>query len=119
MTWFRLDDEGAFGAKILMAGNEAYGAWCRAGQWSSQHETDGRVPLSTALTIGPARLWKKLLEAIPPGHVHGLVEAIDGGYQIHDFLDYNPSAAEVLALREARSTAGRNGGSRSADARRM
>lgn len=116
MSWFRLDDQGAFHAKVLAAGNEAYGAWCRAGQWSSGHRTEGRIPRATALTIARQRVWERLIEA-------GLMESLgDNGWQIHDYLDWNPSAAEVDGRRDrvskARSEAGRIGGLRSGETRR-
>lgn len=97
MTWFRLDDKGAFHAKVLAAGNEAYGAWCRAGQWSAERLTDGVIPLSAALAIGPKRLWTRLVAV-------GLIENKESSTLIiHDFLDYNPSAAEVLEERERKA----------------
>jgi hypothetical protein len=39
----------------------------------------------------------------------GLWHEIPGGYEVHDFLDYNPSRAEVLARREATKEAGKRG----------
>lgn len=112
MAWFRLDDQGAFHAKVIAAGNEAYGAWCRAGQWSSLHLTEGRIPRATALTIARQKIWERLVAS-------GLCVSLgDDGYQIHDFLDWNPSAAEVLAKREARADAGRKGGIRRGESRR-
>lgn len=104
MSWFRLDDQGAFHEKVLTAGNEAYGAWCRAGQWSSGHRTEGRIPRSTAITIARQHVWQKLVDA-------RLCESLgDDGWQIHDFLDWNPAAEAVEAKREARAAAGRRGG---------
>lgn len=122
MAWFRIDDQAAFHAKVLMAGNEAYGAWCRAGAWSSGHGTNGRIPRAVALTIAPERVWKRLVEArLEPGG-NGLAVLVEDGWQIHDFLDWNPSAEEVRAeresLREARRRAGMAGGLRSGEARR-
>lgn len=37
-------------------------------------------------------------------------EEVEGGYQIHDYLDYNPSRREVLQLRKNRAKAGQSGG---------
>ena len=106
MSWFKLDDQGAFHAKVLAAGNEAYGAWCRAGQWSSAHLTEGRIPRSTALTLAKTRVWQRLIDA-------GLCDSLgDEGWQIHDYLEYNPSAEEALAKRASRAEAGRRGGSK-------
>lgn len=95
MTWFRLDDQGAFHAKVIKAGNEAYGAWCRAGQWSSAHLTDGVVPIETALLVAPGEIWQRLIDV-------GLCEKIDASaIKIHDFLDYNPSAKTIKRERAA------------------
>lgn len=101
MSWFRLDDQGAFHAKVVAAGNEPYGAWCRAGQWCSAQLTDGRIPWRIALTIGRRRLWNRLVEV-------GLCEPIDDEHlQIHDFLDYNPTGKSVRAnrVRKAKNVA--------------
>jgi hypothetical protein len=119
MAWFKLAGEGAFHAKVLVAGNEAYGAWCRAGQWSSQHLTEGRIPRAVALTIAPEEVWARLVSATGGGS-HGLVEASADGWVIHDFLDWNPSAAEELAKREAdrvRKANGRKSQGRGTDGR--
>jgi hypothetical protein len=37
-------------------------------------------------------------------------EEVVGGYIVHDFDDFNPSREQVIALREARSEAGKKGG---------
>lgn len=107
MSWFRLDDKGAFHAKVTSAGNEAYGAWCRAGQLSCSLGSDGFIPFSTAKAIAPERVWRKLLSV-------GLLDPAEGGYQIHDFAEYNPTSAEVIERRAeisaARAQAGRRGG---------
>jgi hypothetical protein len=113
MSWFRLDDQGAFHAKVVAAGNEAYGAWCRAGQWSSAHLTEGRIPREIALAIAPLRVWKRL-DGARGTSASGLVEFVGGDIQIHDYLDYNPTADEELAKRASRSAAGRAGGQKSA-----
>lgn len=122
MAWFRIDEQASFHAKVLMAGNEAYGAWCRAGAWSSGHGTNGRIPRAVALTIAPERVWKRLVDARIEAGGNGLAIPTDDGWQIHDFLDWNPSADEVRAeresLREARRRAGMAGGIRSGEARR-
>lgn len=115
MAWFRLEGRGAFHHKVLAAGNEAYGAWCRAGQWSSDQLTDGFVPAAVAEQIAKAKVWAKLVEA-------RLVHEDDGGYRIHDFLDWNPSSEQERekreAMREKRREAGKIGGKRSGEARR-
>jgi hypothetical protein len=103
MSWFKLDDQGAFHAKVVAAGNEAYGAWCRAGQWSSAQLTDGFIPADIAALIAPEKVWQRAAKA-------RLVDAVDGGWQIHDYLDWNPSAETVREQRRKdseRKAAGR------------
>lgn len=96
MSWFRVDDKSAFHRKVLKAGNEAWGAICRAGAVSSGEGTDGRVSLETMLAIAPMRVWKKGIDA-------GLVEKIDEAtYQLHDYLQWNESAAEIELKAAAR-----------------
>jgi hypothetical protein len=99
VSWFKLSDGSAFHRKVLKAGNEAFGAWARAGAWSSAPDnlTDGYIPPEVCANIAPARVWSRLRDA-------GLTEAPSEGRpgeQIHDFLGYNPSAEAVKRERDA------------------
>jgi len=101
--WFRLDDAGWCHPKVIAAGNRAFGAWCRAGQWSSSQLADGFVATSVARLIEPATaVWGALVEA-------GLLVRCEGGYRIHDFLVYNPSKSQVEAKRAAQREGGKAG----------
>jgi hypothetical protein len=111
MPWMKVDDRMAFHRKVLAAKNEAVGAWVRAGAWSSGEGTDGFIPRDTALTIAPEKVWKRLVEC-------ELAHDADGGWEIHDYLEYNPTAEESSTRRAARREAGKVGGRRSAEARR-
>lgn len=105
MTWFKLDDQVAFHAKTLDAGNEGFGAFSRAGAWSSGHGTDGKIPTRVALTIANKEIWDHLVTV---GFAH---EVPNGeGWILHDFLEWNPSAAEVLKLKANRTRAGKASG---------
>lgn len=111
MAWFRMDDGVTFHRKTLAAGNEAFGAWARMGTHSSAQLADGFIDEPAALLIaGRKAVIERLLTV-------AFLERVEGGYLIHDFLDYNPTAAEVLKTREARSEAGKRGGSKSAASR--
>ena len=104
MTWFKVDDKSSFHRKIVDAGNEAWGALCRAGAWSAEHLQDGRVPWSVALAIAPKSIWTRLFTV-------RLCDPIDDAeFQIHDYLDWNPSREEVLKVRDLRAASGRAGG---------
>ena len=102
MSWFRIDDRSAFGPKILAAGNAAFGAWVRMGAHTSAQEHNGHLTEFEARSIATVQEIKRLV-------VVGLLDEVDDGYMIHDFLDYNPSAEEVQAMRAERAEAGRRG----------
>lgn len=106
MTWFKVDDQLAFNSKVMLAGNEAMGLWVRAGSWASAQLTDGFIPdhMANAMAGGMASECgaDALVEA-------GLWERADGGYQFHDWDDFQPSAAAEREKRKKRSEAGRLG----------
>lgn len=111
MSWFRLDDKGHFNAKVLKAGNEAYGAWVRAGQWSSDHGTGGYVPEDVAHCIAAPEVWERLIKP-PYGHETGLLIRVNGGYQmaankpamwsVADKGSWSRSAYHAVTLRDGR-----------------
>ncbi len=109
MSWFKLDDKMAFHRKVLKAGNESVGAWARAGCWSSEHGTDGSIPWEVATTIAPRPVWDRLIDS-------GLCDTTedDSGLLLHDFLDWNPSAAQVVRVRNQRAKSGALGGKQKA-----
>ena len=96
---FGVSDGAPFHRKVVRAGNEAFGAWCRAGAWSGHPEnlTDGLIPPEIAAALAPPEIWAKL-------RLVGLTDPpADGqaGEQIHGYLEHNPSAEKVRALRKA------------------
>lgn len=96
MSWFRVDDRSAFHSKVLAAGNEGWGALCRAGAWTSGELRDGWFPFTVAQTIAKKPVWTRLVDA-------GLLTVEADGYRIHDFLQWNPSAEEVRAERDRKA----------------
>lgn len=117
MPWFKVDDQLAFHSKTMLAGNEAMGLWVRAGAWSSAHFTDGFIPehMATAMAQPMAKtdlpsfaidLPSRLVEA-------GFWHKVEGGYQFHDWEDFQPDGkAEKQRqedTRKARSEAGKRG----------
>lgn len=105
MTWFKVDDTFHAHPKVLATDADALGLWVVAGAWSSAHLTDGFVPghALTRLLPDSDSLARKLVAA-------GLWRRTRGGYQFHDWSDFQPSANEVKAVREKRAAAGRRGG---------
>lgn len=98
MTWFRVDDGFATSPKVMSIPRSrrlaALGLWTIAGSWSAQHLTDGRVPaymleewgadLSHGTDLVTAGLWREEGD----------------GYVFHDWHDYQPGRADVMAARE-------------------
>lgn len=109
MPTFEVDDQACFNAKVLRAGNEAFGAWCRAGSWCMANLTDGRVTRDVSRLIADEHVWLRLRDCGLPGS--GLVEEADDGsgdWQIHDWDHWQRTADEILKHRESQAIRQRN-----------
>jgi hypothetical protein len=96
VTWFRLDDSFHSHPKVIAAGNEATGLFVRCGTYAAEHLTDGFIRKDVALLYGSDALAATLVKAT-------LWHRTRGGWMIHDYLDYNPSAEQVKQERKAAS----------------
>lgn len=105
MTWFKIDDSFYDHPKVFDLPDCAVALWVRAGCWSARSLKDGFVPASM-----PARLCDDPENAIRHLVDRGLWSRTRGGFQFHDWHDYQPSAAHVKDVREKRAAAGRRGG---------
>jgi hypothetical protein len=94
MTWFKLSDQFYDHPKVMQAGNAAVGLWVRCCTWSSRQLMDGHIPKSTAHHYGTQRDIDRLIQT-------RLWIVQDDDYWVPDFLEFNPSAAKVLAERAA------------------
>lgn len=94
MPWFRLDDSFHSHPKVIAAGNEAVGLYVRCGTYAAQHLTDGFVGKPIVLLYGSEALAARLVDA-------ALWNRTRGGWNIHDYLDYNPSRETVERERKA------------------
>ncbi|MER7726421.1 mucin-2 [Streptomyces sp. NPDC096323] len=101
MSWFRIDDTAYGHPKVLKAKNPAYGLWSRCGSYAAQQLTDGMIPGVVAELYGTAPQVRKLVAA-GLWHEHGhtcshprCAQPAPGDYYMHDYLDYNPSRANV------------------------
>ncbi|MBP6833050.1 MAG: hypothetical protein KA978_19840, partial [Deltaproteobacteria bacterium] len=118
MNWAKIDDGFYDHPKVLVAGEEAANLYLRGLVWCCKHLTDGAIPREALRTLtgrrDAAALAVKLVAS-------GLWEAREGGWAVHDFLDHNPTAAEVKARRSElsakRAEAGKRGGIRSGQVR--
>jgi hypothetical protein len=108
MVWIRIDDQIAHHPKFIEAGPVASWLWVCGNGYCNKYLTDGFIPVSVLPTIGAvtnAGKWAERLVAV------GLWETASGGYRVHDYHDFNPSADEVKAKRAIRSKAGAAGAS--------
>jgi len=111
VTWFRIDDTWLMHPKVQAAGAHGRSLWIAGGLHCASQLTDGRIEKHVVRVLAaqaevPASAATKLVDV-------GLW--IDEGdhYQMHGYLDYQPSREKVKAKRSAvsskRSEAGRKG----------
>ena len=93
MPWFRLEDSFHLHPKVTAAGNAATGLWVRCATYSAQYLTDGAVTDEVAHSYGNKREIDRLVGT-------GMWIRNGSGFLIPDYLEYNPSAAQVRKDRE-------------------
>jgi hypothetical protein len=102
-SWAKLDDGFWMHPKVVMAGNESAGIFCRCLSYCGAYLTDGLIPEPVAVSIAGTKAKLEsvinagLLErvALPDGTTTGAV-------YIRDYSDYNPLRDQVEAEKEAR-----------------
>ena len=114
MGWFKVDDQLAFNAKVMLAGNSAMGLWVRAGSWSAAQLTGGYIPTHMANAMANAMANPCDADALV---MAGLWHEVDGGFQFHDWTDFQPDAEAEKEKRKATSKARSDAGKAGAAAR--
>ncbi len=116
MTWFKLDDNFARNPKVLQCSPEAMWLYVAAGCYCGQYLTDGVVPAQAIPGLTTIRKpMPRAFELVAAGLWH----VVDGGdaYEMHDYLDYNPSREQVEEERRKARERRTNGGKRSGERR--
>jgi hypothetical protein len=109
MAWLRVDDRVRTHPKIVQAGPVAAWFWFSGICYCREHLTDGFIADAILPTLAPGvTAWKKAAEALVGS---GLWHREQGGYRVHDFLEWNPSRAAVMEQR-ARDNERKRGGFR-------
>ena len=96
MTWIKVDDSFGDHPKVMALGRDrmaGLGVWTAAACYCARHLTDGFVPSAVAEGFCHTRIIGKLVDV-------GLFDKVPGGYQLHDWLDYNPPRSKVLKDRQ-------------------
>jgi hypothetical protein len=98
MTWIRIDDQFADHPKVVSAGPLAAWLYVCGLSYCSRQLTDGFIPdgqlRKLADVDNAGELGDRLVSV-------GLWERVEGGFQVHDYLEYQPSAEKVKAERAA------------------
>ena len=108
MAWTRIDDKFYENSKILDAGALGAHLYIAGLIHCNVKRTDGFIADCFVPGIGgdafdSKRFAKKLVE-------NKLWDRVEGGYQVHDFLQFNKSKEEIERLNEARKNNGKTGG---------
>jgi hypothetical protein len=96
VTWVRLDDGFAEHPKMEAAGPLGLALHVAALCYCARHLTDGFVPAGKVPRLLDLPAWRKVAGTLVDA---GAWDEVDGGYQLHDYLHYQPSRAEVEADR--------------------
>jgi len=115
MSWVRTDDAAPDHPKLVGLDDTAIAMWWRGLCYASRYRTDGAIPRGALARLTRDRKPETVAARLTAA---GLWEATKGGYTVHDFLEYNLSAAEQEERARARAEAGRRGGQRSGESRR-
>lgn len=120
MSWVRTSDDAPDHPKLIGLTDAAYALWHRALSYCNRQLTDGFVPSGAVPALSRST---KPLDAAKELVTAKLWEIADGGFQVHDFADYQPSRASVEEERRKKSEdkqrAGHVGGKRSAEKRKQ
>ena len=107
MGWAKLDDRFTEHPKVVGLSAQAVRLHVWGIVYCARNRTDGLIPAVMPRSWGHTA---KHVGELVKGH---LWEEVDGGYQVHDYLHYNPSRASIQErekqLSGARSTAGKRG----------
>lgn len=99
MPWVRFDDDFPNHWKIEPLSDAAYRLHTTAIFWGAKQLTDGYLPENRLDLIAPRRM-KRPQKYVAELVAAGVWEPVEGGWKLHDYLDYQPSKAQVKADRE-------------------
>lgn len=103
MPWGRLDDQANTNAKLLALSDPAWRMWGCGLIYCQANLTDGFIPEHVIHTFGvraknKSAIAAELCQSLVPGK-GPCWHKVDGGYQVHDYLDWNDSRESVTAER--------------------
>jgi hypothetical protein len=97
MPWVRLDDRFPSHRKVALLSDRAFRLHVSAICWCAENLTDGHISDRELPLVAHIRAIKVTAKQLEDA---GLWDRTDGGWVIHDYLDYNPSREQVIAERK-------------------
>ncbi|NLG55650.1 MAG: hypothetical protein GX542_08380 [Rhodococcus sp.] len=97
MPWVKLDDRFPSHRKVALLSDRAFRLHVSAICWCSENLTDGRIADRELPLVAHIRGIKATAKQLEDA---GLWTRTGDGWEVHDFLDYNPSREQVLAERK-------------------
>lgn len=98
MPWVRLDDRFPSHRKVALLSDRAFRLYVSGLCWSSENLTEGLIRDEELRVVAHVRNAKAAAKELED---RDLWDRVEGGWQIHDFLEYNPDRARVQAERAA------------------
>lgn len=92
MVWFKVDDSFWSHPKVLSLSGDALALWVRAGSYCGQQLTDGFVSAQALRMLAERDAAVELANA-------GLWDVVKGGFQFHDWAEYQPTRDHVVTER--------------------
>lgn len=101
MRYARIEENAMDHPKFIAINAGAWRMWCEGNTYCQRQLTDGFIPATAVkgFRYYSAGALKQLLEALVPSK-GPLWERVEGGYRMHDYLDWNDAAAKVLKARK-------------------
>lgn len=101
MPWVRIDENAIDHPKFLALSDGAWRLWCEGQTYCQKHLTDGVIGAAALRRFryySQSRV-KNLTFNLVPGKGPCWHQQLNGDIHVHDYLDWNESAAEVLKAR--------------------
>ncbi|MET8113744.1 hypothetical protein [Streptomyces prasinus] len=97
MPWVKLEDRFPSHRKVALLSDRAFRLHVSAICWCAENLTDGRIADRELPLVAHIRGIKATAKQLEDA---GLWDRVEGGWEIHDYLDYNPSREQVTAERK-------------------
>lgn len=98
----RLDHTMPENPKIVGLSDAAFRLFVEAICFCSRQETDGKITAPMMRRLGRPKVVSELVDC-------GLLEVVDDGFRVHDYLRHQRSSSEIAAFRQSKSESGAKG----------